>query len=182
MSPLFFFFAYLPFWTAGRFNLLSIVMLWILFVLMEISDMLDGAVARSTGVVSDIGKLLDPFADVVSRLTSFLVFATFSIMPVWMFVLIMYRELGIIFVRMLMVRDGVTLAARRGGKTKTVVYAVSTALGLLMLTHLRLRNLHGLMPQLPWLTIGAFGVSVIFSWGSFADYLVVLRRHYRTRG
>ncbi len=157
-------------------------MLWSIFVLTEISDMLDGAVARSMGVVSDIGKLLDPFADVVSRLTCFVVFATFSIMPVWMFVLIMYRELGIIFVRMLMARDGVALAARWGGKTKTVVYAVSTGLGLLMLTHLRLRNLHGLMPQLPWLTIGAFGVSVIFSWASFADYLIVLRRHYRERG
>ena len=182
LSPVFFFFAYLPYWTAGRFGLLSVVVLWTVFVLVELSDMVDGAIARSQGIVSDLGKLLDPFADVVSRLTYFIVFAAFNIMPVWMFTLIMYREVGIIFVRMMMIRDGVALAARKGGKLKAVMYAVSTGFGLLMLMHLRLQNLHGFMPWLPWVTIGAFGVSVLLAWGSFVDYLLVVRAHYRRAG
>jgi CDP-diacylglycerol--glycerol-3-phosphate 3-phosphatidyltransferase len=181
LSPIFFVFAFLPYWMPGRFGLVSTIALWIIFVLVEISDVLDGAVARSRGIVSDLGKLLDPFADVVSRLTYFLVFAAFNIMPVWMFVLIMYREVSIIFVRMMMMRDGVALAARKGGKTKAVMYAVSSGLGLLLLMHLRLGNLHGLMPALPWVVMGAFGVSVLLAWGSFIDYLIVLRNHYRQR-
>jgi CDP-diacylglycerol--glycerol-3-phosphate 3-phosphatidyltransferase len=181
LSPIFFVFAFLPYWDARRFGLVSTIALWIIFVLVEISDVLDGAVARSRGIVSDLGKLLDPFADVVSRLTYFLVFAAFNIMPVWMFVLIMYQEVSIIFVRMMMMRDGVALAARKGGKTKAVMYAVSSGLGLLLLMHLRLGNLHGLMPALPWVVMGAFGVSVLLAWGSFIDYLIVLRNHYRQR-
>ncbi len=181
LSPIFFFFAYLPYWTSGRFAVLSTVILWTVFVLVEASDILDGAVARSRGIVSDLGKLLDPFADVISRLTYFLIFAVFNIMPVWMFVLIMYREVGITFVRMMMMRDGVALAARTGGKTKAVMYAISSGLGLLMLMHLRLQNLHGFMPWLPWVTFAAFGLSVLLSWGSFVDYLIILRRHYADR-
>ncbi|HKL20207.1 MAG TPA: CDP-diacylglycerol--glycerol-3-phosphate 3-phosphatidyltransferase [Tichowtungia sp.] len=182
LSPVFFIFAFLPYWTAGRFGVLSTVALWVLFVVIELSDVLDGMVARRQKIVSDVGKLLDPFADVVSRLTYFVVFTAFSIMPVWMFILILYREVGIIFVRMMMIRDGVALAARKGGKLKAVMYAVSAALGLLMLMHLRVQNLHGLMPALPWVTIGAFGVSVLLSWGSMIDYLLIIRRHYRESG
>jgi CDP-diacylglycerol--glycerol-3-phosphate 3-phosphatidyltransferase len=180
LSPVFFVFAFLPYWTAGRFGVVSSVVLWVHFVVIELSDVLDGVVARRQNIVSDIGKLLDPFADVVSRLTYFIVFAAFSIMPVWMFVLIMYREVGIIFLRMMMIRDGVALAARNGGKLKAVMYAVSAGLGLLMLMHLRVQNLHSLMPALPWVTIGAFGVSVLLSWGSMIDYLLVIRKHYRS--
>ncbi len=181
LSPLFFVFAFLPYWTSGQFAVLSTVLLWTIFVLVELSDMLDGAVARAQGIVSDFGKLLDPFADVVSRLTYFLVFTVFQIMPAWMFVLILWREVGIIFVRMMMIRDGVALAARKGGKTKAVMYAVSSGFGLLMLMHLQLQNLHGFMPWLPWVTMGAFLVSVLLAWGSFIDYLIVLRRHYTDR-
>jgi hypothetical protein len=59
------------------------------------------------------------------------------------------------------------------------MYAVRSGLGLLLLMHLRLGNLHGLMPALPWVVMGAFGVSVILAWGSFIDYLIVLRNHYK---
>lgn len=182
LSPVFFFIAFLPIWSGGRFALLSTVVLWLLYAFIEISDVLDGMVARSQGIVSDVGKLLDPFADVVSRLTYFVVFSAFAIMPVWMFLLILYREVGIIFVRMLMIRDGIALAARAGGKTKAVLYAVSAGLGLLMLMHVRLGSFPGLMPALPWVVFGAFGLSVLMSWASFIDYLIILYRHYRQPG
>jgi CDP-diacylglycerol---glycerol-3-phosphate 3-phosphatidyltransferase len=181
LSPVFFIAAFLPLWTGGRFALFSVTILWVLFAIIELSDALDGLVARSQGIVSDLGKLFDPFADVVSRLTYFVVFAAFSIMPVWMFLLILYREVGIIFVRMLMIRDGIALAARMGGKAKAVMYAISTGFGLLMLMHVRLGVLHFLMPYLPWAVLAAFALSVILAWASFTDYLVVLYRHYRAQ-
>lgn len=153
--------------------------MWILFAVIELSDILDGTIARRLNIVSDVGKLLDPFADVVSRLTYFVVFAAFSIMPVWIFILIMYREIGIIFLRMMLVRDGIALAARKGGKLKAVMYAVSAGFGLLMLMHLRIGNLESLMPVLPWVTLASFGLAVALSWISMIDYIIVIRRHYR---
>lgn len=180
LSPVVFIVAYLPWWAGYRFALPSTIILWVLFVIMELSDLLDGMVARKQGIVSDLGMVLDPFADVVGHLTFFLIFAAFNIIPVWMFLLLMYREIGIVFVRLLMIRDGIALAARKGGKIKTTLYAVGSVLGLLMLGHIRLGNLHALMPQLPWVTMAVFLAAVIMSWGSFIDYLIVLAKHRRS--
>ncbi len=180
LSPVFFVVAYLPWWAGYQFALPATVILWILFVIIEASDLFDGIVARRQGIVSDVGKVLDPFADVVGHLTFFLVFAAFNVIPIWMFLLLMYREIGIIFLRLLMIRDGIALAARRGGKIKTALYALGSVLGLLMLGHIRLGNLHALMPQLPWITMGVFVAAILLSWGSFIDYLIVVQKHRRT--
>ena len=181
LSPVFFVVAYLPYWAGHRFALPTTIVLWVLFFIMEATDLLDGMVARRHGIVSDIGKLLDPFADVIGHLTFFLVFASFSIIPIWMFLLLMYREIGIIFVRILLIREKIALAARWGGKIKTTLYAFGSVLGLLMLGHIRLGNLHRLMPMLPWATMLVFLLAILMSWGSFFDYLGVLRRHMRSR-
>jgi len=180
VSPLFFLLAFLPGWSeTAAFP--AIVALWILFALMEISDMVDGTVARALDQVSDMGKLLDPFADVISRLTYFVVFAVLHIMPAWMLMLIMYREISIMFVRMVMYRDGIALAARRGGKAKAVVYAVAGFMGLAVLSN---RNLGWFAPWTGWFQTTAvivFGLCVLFAWVSFLDYLIVFRAHRRTR-
>lgn len=180
-SPVFFIFALLPAWT-GSFHTLSVIVLWLLFALIELSDMLDGAVARRTKGVSDLGKLLDPFADVISHLTYFVILVVFDIMPAWMFVLIMYREVGITFIRMMMVRMGVALAARSGGKLKTVFYAIGGALGLALISNAYLGWFFPFMDRLPTITLVVLGVSVALAWASFIDYLRIVVRHYRTAG
>ncbi|MFP4409437.1 MAG: CDP-alcohol phosphatidyltransferase family protein [Spirochaetaceae bacterium] len=91
LSPLFFVLFFLPEWT-GSYHLVTVVLLWIVFFAIEISDILDGAVARRKNIVSDLGKLFDPFADVISRLTYFITFAAVGIMPAWIVLLILYRE------------------------------------------------------------------------------------------
>ncbi len=180
LSPVFFVFAFLPHWFGTDYARVSVVALWVLFAIIELTDFFDGMAARALGTVSDLGKLLDPFSDVVSRLTYFIVFTAFSIMPVWMFTLIMYREVGIIFIRMMMTREGIALAARAGGKLKAVLYAISTGFGLLMLTHVRLGSLYNLMPVLPWVVLGTFAAAVLVAWISFADYLILVIRHYKS--
>ncbi len=110
------------------------ILLWVLFFAGEITDLLDGRIARSRNLVSDVGKLMDPFSDVFLRLTYFLCFTMAGFMPVWALALILWRELGILFVRMLLVREGFALAAGKGGKIKAVLYFISGIFGLLLLT------------------------------------------------
>lgn len=180
VSPVFFLLALVPSWVGDlEAGVVFVISLWLLFFLMEISDIADGYVARKQGTVSDIGKLLDPFADVVSRLTYFVVFVAIEVMPVWMFLLIMYREVGIIFLRMMMVRMGITLAARGGGKLKTVLYAVSGGMGLLLLSSLYAGWFPSLMPWLPQVTVIVFGFAVFLAWLSFIDYLLLYVRYRR---
>lgn len=158
----------------------AVVGLWVLYALIELSDLLDGTVARRTNSVSDLGKLLDPFADVVSRLTYFTVMLSFSFMPAWMFVLILYREVGIIFLRMMMLRLGVALAARGGGKAKAVLYAVGGGLGLAQLSALYAGWFGFAAPYLSAVTTVVLGVAVLLAWVSFADYLRLFFQQQRS--
>jgi CDP-diacylglycerol---glycerol-3-phosphate 3-phosphatidyltransferase len=106
-------------------------MLLVLFLVMEISDGLDGHVARKTGTVSDFGKLFDPFADSLARLTYFLGFVYTGIMPGWIFILVLYRDLGVAFVRTLAMKKGVAMAAQLSGKIKAWIYAIAGIAGIL---------------------------------------------------
>lgn len=110
------------------------LLLWILFVISEVTDLLDGYIARSKNLVSDTGKLMDPFSDVFLRITCFLCFVGEGLMPIWTLAIIFWRELLIIFMRMLLVKDGRALAANRGGKLKSLLYFLSGIGGFFGLT------------------------------------------------
>ncbi|MFH2116023.1 MAG: CDP-diacylglycerol--glycerol-3-phosphate 3-phosphatidyltransferase [Spirochaetota bacterium] len=130
LAPLF----YLLFTTSmtdGTIGTGSALLLLALFLVMEISDGLDGYVARRTGTVSDFGKLFDPFADSLARLTYFLSFVFTGIMPGWIFILILYRDLGVAFVRTLAMKKGVAMAAQLSGKIKAWIYAIAGVAGIL---------------------------------------------------
>ncbi|MCL1812305.1 MAG: CDP-diacylglycerol--glycerol-3-phosphate 3-phosphatidyltransferase [Treponema sp.] len=114
----------------GRFW--QIPVLWIIFAVAELSDMLDGMIARKRGEVSDFGKLYDPFADTLFQITMFLGFVRHNILPIIPFLLVLYREFAILFVRILMQKKGISMGARAGGKIKTVVYIGTGVLALVV--------------------------------------------------
>ncbi|GHT76651.1 CDP-diacylglycerol--glycerol-3-phosphate 3-phosphatidyltransferase [Spirochaetia bacterium] len=160
-------------WLAGQW---TVPVLWALFIISEITDLVDGRVARRQNTVGDFGKLYDPFADVLVRITYFLCFVIDGILPVILFLLVLYREFGIQFLRVLMMRKGVAMGARWGGKIKAVTYMVAGAFALLASSVRRL-GIEG-----PWFTVfhavavGIFAISVVIALVSFADYLVLYRK------
>lgn len=115
----------------GTISAGSALLLIALFLVMEITDGLDGYVARRTGTVSDFGKLFDPFADSLARLTYFLSFVLTGLMPGWIFMLVLYRDLGVAFVRTLAMKKGVAMAAQLSGKIKAWIYALAGVAGIL---------------------------------------------------
>jgi len=131
MAPIFFIAFHLPMWIDPGLSKLSAILIIILWVLTELSDLLDGQIARRANLVTDLGKVMDPFADTISRMTYFVCFISVSMMPIWAFILIMWRELSILFVRMLMMGKGAAVPANIWGKSKAVLYAISGALGIL---------------------------------------------------
>lgn len=131
MAPLFFIAFHLPVWGDPSLQGLSTILIIVLWVFTELSDLLDGQIARRAKMITDLGKVMDPFADTISRMTYFVCFLSASMMPVWAFILIMWRELSILFVRMLMMGKGAAVPANIWGKSKAVLYAVSGAVGIL---------------------------------------------------
>ena len=193
LSPIFFLAFFVPLWT-GFLLQTSIVVLWLLFVYIEFSDALDGDIARRTNQVTDLGKVLDPFADVFSRLTYFVCLLVANLMPVWVFIIILYREFGIIFIRLLMYRKGVALAARSGGKIKTVMYSLGGGAGLLLSSLNRLgmyepQGRLGLFSPfgadfpavyveiIAYVAFAAYVIAAVLSVLSFLDYVRVFRGH-----
>ena len=108
----------------------SAVMMFITYAIAELSDLLDGKIARKYNLVTDLGKVMDPFADTLSHLTFFVCFMSREIMPAWAFIIIMWREFSILFLRMLMMRAGKAMPANIWGKSKTVFYALTSILSI----------------------------------------------------
>lgn len=104
----------------------------ICYLVAEVTDLMDGKIARKRGLVTDLGKVMDPFADTLSHVTYFLCFLSYGIMPLWAFVIIMWREYAILFVRMLLAKyAGKSMPANIFGKAKTVLYAVTTIVSMI---------------------------------------------------
>jgi len=105
------------------------------FILASLTDYYDGAIARKTGQITNLGKILDPIADKVLTLAAFLAFVQMGLVEAWMVVVIIMRELFITGVRLVAVGRGIVLSAEKGGKHKTVsqVVAIFIILAFLIL-------------------------------------------------
>lgn len=102
--------------------------LWLALALMlacEISDWLDGYLARRMNWVSSSGKVLDPMADSLYRISVFVALVANGWMPVWMLLIMAARDLGMSEVRLLAQRARITLAARSSGKLKAAVQGLA---------------------------------------------------------
>ena len=140
----------------------------------EITDYFDGHFARAHGEVSDFGKMFDPFADVFLHLSMFTCFVFTGYMHPALFVLILYREFSQNFLRMVAAKSGTAIAAKKGGKIKTVFYVVSCFVALVQ----NFLSASGLAAS--WGTDMAafkvagnvvFALCVLLSYASFVDYL-----------
>jgi CDP-diacylglycerol--glycerol-3-phosphate 3-phosphatidyltransferase len=103
-----------------------------LFILAIATDGIDGHIARSRNLVTDLGKLLDPIADKVLTGAALVMLSVLGELPWWVTIVILVRELGITAYRFAVLRDRV-VAASRGGKLKTVAQAVAISVALLPL-------------------------------------------------
>ncbi|MDR0494122.1 MAG: CDP-diacylglycerol--glycerol-3-phosphate 3-phosphatidyltransferase [Treponema sp.] len=178
LAPLFFTVYFLPMRLMGG-AVWTVALLWLIFIAAEFTDMFDGMAARRLNQGSDFGKLFDPFADTIMQITCFLCFSIDKIIPAALFVVVFYREFGILFIRNLMLRKGVVMGARRGGKMKTITYITAASIALLYSSLRRLAIAESLQPVVKITVIAVFGISVLFSVLSFFDYVSVYRASYR---
>jgi len=107
-----------------------------IFLVAAASDRLDGYLARSRNLVTDLGKLLDPIADkALIGAAVILLWWPLGELPWWVPAVILVRELGITVMRMAVLKYAV-MPASRGGKLKTVLQIVAISLFLLPLDQL----------------------------------------------
>jgi CDP-diacylglycerol--glycerol-3-phosphate 3-phosphatidyltransferase len=175
LAPVFFAVYLFPRYFAGGSAAWTVPALWVIFAVSELSDMLDGQLARRLHQGSDFGKFFDPFADTLTQLTIFLCFVIDGIFPPVLYLLVLYREYSVLFLRNLMLKKGVVMGARIMGKIKTVTYILASGLALLVTSFSRLDRGLDLAAGFKLGARVVFSVSVLLSVVSFIDYLVVYR-------
>lgn len=106
----------------------------VVFVTASLTDLLDGKIARSRGLITNFGALMDPLADKILTGAAFIAFVELQIMPAWMAVVIVSRELSITGLRMLAASKGYVMAAEGWGKHKTVSQMTAIIVVLLSLS------------------------------------------------
>lgn len=99
------------------------------FLLVSLTDAMDGYIARKTHKVTEIGKWLDPLADKILVVTAIL-FLTNRGIPAWIGVILIWREILIVGLRTIM-PDNQTLPANVLGKAKTFLLTIGIIMVLL---------------------------------------------------
>ena len=99
----------------------AIIIATALVLLVELTDLVDGYLARRHGVVSDWGKMFDPYSDSIARLTIYWSLAVVSRCWVVLPLVMAVRDVTVGYARILMTRQGQSVAARYTGKLKAFV-------------------------------------------------------------
>lgn len=146
-----------------------------LFVAAAVSDLWDGYLARKSGTVTDLGKLLDPLADKLLLVSTFLPFYLISRqpdpltdlplwgpMPLWILVVIFGREVAVtIFRSWAAGRRGAVIAAGSSGKIKAFVQNIFSGSFLLWLSLVRFATEEGWTDSRIWESWAVFHGGVV---------------------
>ncbi len=116
---IFFLIFYRSFW--------SVIIAFILLTIASISDYVDGVIARRTHTTTHFGAIIDPLADKILIMSTFLAFASIRelMIPLWAVFIILLREFTISTLRVLAALHGEVMKAEAAGKLKTTVQLTS---------------------------------------------------------
>ena len=128
-----------------------------IFLMLAISDYIDGYMARKKNQITDAGKLLDPIADKIMVLSAF--FLLYEKIPLWISIVIAFREILLTVIR-LRIKDNVVVPANLLGKLKTVSQIAAIMFLLLNL------------PFGIFLVYAALAITII----SGIDYMIKIKR------
>ena len=94
---------------------------FLLFVVAAVSDVVDGNLARDKDEITRFGQLLDPIADKLLVLVTFVPLYGIGLLPLWLVILVLGREILITVFRRFALSRGQLIAASGWGKSKALV-------------------------------------------------------------
>ncbi|HXH34533.1 MAG TPA: CDP-diacylglycerol--glycerol-3-phosphate 3-phosphatidyltransferase [Plantibacter sp.] len=143
----------------------------LLFVVAIASDGIDGHIARSRGLVTDLGKILDPLADKILTGGALVALSILAELPWWVTIVVLVREVGITVHRFVVISDHVVAAAWMG-KLKTLAQAIAISLALAPFWVL-------FGPWVYWVNGVFMTIAVLLTIASGIDYVITAVRGAR---
>lgn len=139
----------------------------VLFILAAITDFVDGHIARKYNLVTNFGKFIDPVADKMLVLSTMIMLSWHAVLPAWLVVAVLFRELAVDGLRLVAVEQGHVIAAGKLGKLKTICQMVMLIAHLVFFAQFPL--LHILAG---WLLIPSQLAVLVMTVWSGADYFI----------
>jgi len=127
----------------------------VVFIIAALTDTADGYIARKKGIVTNLGKFIDPLADKILVVAALIALVQLQRLPAWIVVVIISRDFVVTGLRMVASAEGIVIAASKWGKAKTVSQIIAISLMIL--------NLPG--------GLAAMWVAMILTLWSGVDYL-----------
>jgi len=115
----------------GKNSLLNLILCLFLLALIEISDVLDGVIARKFNLVSEYGATFDPYADSISRLLVYSSLAASNRVLLLLPLCMAVRDLTVAYSRIIMSRKNISVSAKISGKIKAIFQATGAFFALL---------------------------------------------------
>lgn len=159
-----------------------------IFIIAGLTDHFDGMLARKNNLITNFGILMDPLADKILTCTAFISFVGLKLLPAWMAVVIVARELAITGLRLLAASKNVVLAAEKMGKHKTMSQIIAIVSILVYISYPQWGQIGKVVfeypilgnPWVTWLVEIAKWAAVILTLISGAYYLWRNREIYLT--
>ena len=162
-----------PTWFGVNQVLMPYILLGIL-IICEITDVVDGFVARKRNEVTDFGKIIDPMADTITHILVFFTFTQGVIsIPLLVVFVLLYREFVVSALRTLCALKGFVLAARKSGKIKAIMQAVVCFLIVILMIPYSLGYLS--KETLQTISITAISIAALYSILTLVDYFYANR-------
>jgi len=153
-------------------NRISTFIAALLFSAAAITDYFDGYIARKFGLVSNLGKVMDPVADKLLVSSAFIMLTALGWVPAWMVCIIIGREIAVTGLRNIIAGKGEDVSASNLGKYKTG-FQIAAAIPLLI--------------HYPFAGLDAQVIGRFFLWGALAftvwsgaDYFIKFRKLLKT--
>lgn len=144
----------------------------------EMTDLMDGFLARKKKIVSDLGKVLDPMADSITRISVLFTFTQGVVdLPLLLVFVFLYREFFISTLRTICALKGFALAARKSGKLKAVFQAVVNFAVVFMIFLFAVGKIS--LFSLQAISLSLVSVVALYTVISAADYIYVNREYIR---
>ena len=148
----------------------------IVFAVAAVTDLRDGYLARRSGQVTKLGKLLDPIADKLLVLSALILLVNVDRVSALVAILIIAREVAVTGIRAIAATEGMIIAAETTGKYKMALQVIAIVLLILEGTALSvLGNLH-------LAGIVTLYLSLILGYVSGAQYVWSFWRQVATKG
>ncbi|MHB1483890.1 MAG: CDP-diacylglycerol--glycerol-3-phosphate 3-phosphatidyltransferase [Saccharofermentanales bacterium] len=97
----------------------------LIFGFASLTDTVDGQIARKRGIVTNMGKFLDPIADKLLVTSVMIALVQLNRITAWVAIVVIFREFIVTGIRLLAADKNVVIAASNIGKIKTIVQIIA---------------------------------------------------------